>query len=242
MAYNYLGLVNEICAKVNEVELTSSNFSTATGFYQDAKNAVNRAIDYINLEDRFWRFNFIRAEETLTANPTTGWYTLPANSRVVDFDSFLIQRDETLNVSTRKLTLVDYDEYQEKYIDFEYDDSLNTIPRGVVKSPGEHYILFPRPDKAYTLSFDYFSTPTPLSAYDDIPTIPEKYRLAIFWGAMAEIYDFRDDEQKAEKYSRMRDQKIEDMRGIEIDRYKNVRSSMLERDVTGNYGSGYKNV
>ena len=29
MAYNYLGLVNEVNRRLNEVELTSSNFDTA---------------------------------------------------------------------------------------------------------------------------------------------------------------------------------------------------------------------
>ena len=40
MAYNYLGLVNQINRRLNEVELTSSNFSTATGFYGQAKDAA----------------------------------------------------------------------------------------------------------------------------------------------------------------------------------------------------------
>ena len=31
MAYDYIGLVNDINKRLNEVELTSSNFATATG-------------------------------------------------------------------------------------------------------------------------------------------------------------------------------------------------------------------
>ena len=41
MAYNYLSLVNQINRRLNEVELSSSNFATATGFYSQAKDAVN---------------------------------------------------------------------------------------------------------------------------------------------------------------------------------------------------------
>ena len=33
MAYDFIGLVNEVNRRLNEVELTTSNFSTATGFY-----------------------------------------------------------------------------------------------------------------------------------------------------------------------------------------------------------------
>ena len=48
MAYNFLGLVNEINRRLNEVELTSSNFGTAVSFYAHAKDAVNASIRYIN--------------------------------------------------------------------------------------------------------------------------------------------------------------------------------------------------
>ena len=41
MAYNFLGLVNEVNRRLNEVELTSSNFATAIGYYNTAKDAVN---------------------------------------------------------------------------------------------------------------------------------------------------------------------------------------------------------
>ena len=37
MAYNFLGLVNEVNRRLNEVELTTSNFAAATGYYSTAK-------------------------------------------------------------------------------------------------------------------------------------------------------------------------------------------------------------
>ena len=40
MAYDYLGLVNDVNNRLNEVELTSSNF-TSTGYFSFAKDAVN---------------------------------------------------------------------------------------------------------------------------------------------------------------------------------------------------------
>jgi len=44
MAYDYLGLVNDVNRRLNEVELTSSNFAAATGEYSMIKDAVNSAI------------------------------------------------------------------------------------------------------------------------------------------------------------------------------------------------------
>ena len=40
MAYDFLGLVNDVNRRLNEVELTTSNFSTATGEYGMIKDAV----------------------------------------------------------------------------------------------------------------------------------------------------------------------------------------------------------
>ena len=67
MAYNYLDLVNEINRRLNEVELSTTNFLTAKGFYQTAKDAVNSSIRHINHEEYNWPWNHREEEETLTA-------------------------------------------------------------------------------------------------------------------------------------------------------------------------------
>ena len=38
MAYNYIGLVNDINRRLNEVELSSTNFANAVGEYSMVKN------------------------------------------------------------------------------------------------------------------------------------------------------------------------------------------------------------
>ena len=49
MAYNYLDLVNIVARRLNETELTSSNFATAKAFFSTIKDSVNTAIrDIIN--------------------------------------------------------------------------------------------------------------------------------------------------------------------------------------------------
>jgi len=66
MAYDYLGLVNDVNRRLNEVELTAANFATATGEYSMVKDAVNSAIRFINQHEYEWPFNHVEAEETLT--------------------------------------------------------------------------------------------------------------------------------------------------------------------------------
>ena len=51
MASSYLVLINNVLRDLNEVELTSSNFSSSRGIQTAVKDYVNRAIDDIINED-----------------------------------------------------------------------------------------------------------------------------------------------------------------------------------------------
>ena len=67
MAYDYLSLTNEVCRRLNETELTSSNFATATGFYAQVKDAINASIRDINQKHFNWPFNPNTDDITLTS-------------------------------------------------------------------------------------------------------------------------------------------------------------------------------
>ena len=67
MAYDYIGLVNDVNNRLNEVELTSTNFTTATGYFSFAKDAVNAALRHINQEEYEWPWNHVEETETLRA-------------------------------------------------------------------------------------------------------------------------------------------------------------------------------
>ena len=109
MAYNFLGLVNAVNRRLNEVELTSSNFASAIGFYSQAKDAVNAAIRYINQSEYFWSFNHTTKEQTLVAN--TSRYAFPTDAKVINFNTFRIKENTTLGNSTTRLTEIVYEDY-----------------------------------------------------------------------------------------------------------------------------------
>ncbi len=68
MAYDYLDITNEVLARMNEVELTSSNFvSGARGFQVQCKNAVNDAVNYVNQREFGWPFSHATSTVTLVA-------------------------------------------------------------------------------------------------------------------------------------------------------------------------------
>ena len=67
MAYNFLGLVNDVNKRLNEVELTEVTFSTATGYSSFVKDSINASLRHLNQEEFEWPFNHVEEEETLTA-------------------------------------------------------------------------------------------------------------------------------------------------------------------------------
>jgi predicted patatin/cPLA2 family phospholipase len=98
MAYDFIGLVNDVNARLNEVQLTSSNFANAVGFYQQAKEAVNSSIRYVNQSQYEWPFNHVEQEDVLTAG--TIRYAFPTDMKTPDMDTFRIKRDDTLGNAT----------------------------------------------------------------------------------------------------------------------------------------------
>ena len=61
MAETYLTLTNKVLARLNEVELTSSTFSSSRGIQTQTKTAVNEAVRYINQREFNYPFNHATA-------------------------------------------------------------------------------------------------------------------------------------------------------------------------------------
>lgn len=242
MAYNFLGLVNDVNRRLNEVELTQNNFNAAVGFYSQCKDAVNAAIMDIQQQQFEWPFNHVEQEETLIAGTTR--YAFPSDARTIDMDSFRIKFDDTLDSDTVKLKVLNYDEYLEKFVDQEYntDTSLQGPPQYVFRAPSMEYGVVPAPDKAYEIVYEYYRTNVELISATDVPAIPEIYRHVIIEGAMYYAYMFRSNEQAAVIAKDKFEKGIKNMRTILINRYEYVRSTALNRPQRGNYVFRIKNV
>ena len=99
MATTYLQLTNELLREFNEVELTSSNFSSSVGVQSHIKDLVNRAyLDMVNEEPQW---PFLAVGESGSTDPMYGnvivetvagtrWYELKeASSSIVDDYSYI---------------------------------------------------------------------------------------------------------------------------------------------------------
>ena len=235
MAYNFLGLVNDINRRLNEVELTSSNFAAATGFYSQAKDAVNASIRYMNQSEYEWPFNHVEQEDVLTVGVTR--YVFPVDCKVIDFDTFRIKEDTTLGNGTVKLPIISYEEYLDKYVEQEYNSTATSqgqgVPQRVSQTPSLEYIMTPSPNKAYTVVYEYYRVPVDLILFDDVPAVPERFKHIIVDGAMHYAYLFRGNSQDAMLAKQKFDEGIKNMRIVLINRTYYLRSTMIPQNTGG---------
>ena len=124
MAYNYLGLVNDVNRRLNEVELTSSNFDSAIGEYAMVKDAINSSIRYINQHE--FGFPFNHDTETKTLTPGVVRYSIPTDAKSVDYSTARIKKDTDLNSLGNSLDILDYKEYISRDYANQEDDIAST--------------------------------------------------------------------------------------------------------------------
>ena len=297
MAETYLTLTNKVIARLNEVELTSANFTSARGIQIQSKNAVNEAIRYINQREYNYPFNHATATQTLTAG--TVKYSVPTSTKVVDYNTFRLVKDSDLGNGSINLSPLNYNEYLTSFVEQEdeletttlsqsHTDSVTTltvtsttgfassgtvyvgnevmlytavgssttltgvtrgtggttavahanavqvaqfddggIPKYVIRTLDNNYILYPFPTKSYSLKFDYFTFPADLTAHGDTTTIPDRFAAVIVDGATAFVYQYRGEAQQYDITFKRFEQGIKNIQTLLVNRYDYLRSTYI---------------
>tara|TARA_R100000935_G_C2795696_1_gene148050 strand:+ start:106 stop:1041 length:936 start_codon:yes stop_codon:yes gene_type:complete len=299
MALTFLTLSNSVITRMNEVELTSGNFTSSRGVQTQCKNAVNEAIRYINQREFGYSFNHASNSSEVVAGQTR--YTLPTSTKSVDYSTARIKKDSDLNVAGNSLSTLNYNEYIEKDYANQEDDigattlngshssSVTTltltsttdfdatgtvhiggeqvtytaisgnditgctrgansttaaihssgvavtqfedggVPKNIVRTPDNNYLLFPYPDKQYTLLFDFYTFPSDLSAHGDTTTVPDRFAPVIVDGATAFVYQYRGELQQYQLNFGRFEQGIKNMQSLLINKYEYIRSTVVAR-------------
>ena len=103
------------------------------------------------------------------------------------------------------------------------------VPSHIVRTLDNNFILYPFPNRAYTLKFDYFTFPSDLSAHDDTTTIPDRFAPVIIDGATSYAYQYRGEiEQYQLNFARF-EQGIKNMQTLLVNKYEYVRSTVVLR-------------
>jgi len=222
MATTYLTLTNETLRELNEVQLTSSNFSDAVGIQAFVKESINRALnDIANQEPQLPFFAAAASGETdpFYGNVTvatvkgTRWYTLKSGSSSITTDYSSIDWDDfyitTISVSgesapyvSRGLKFISLADWRRYLRDSENSDDadgqVHGEPRYVVRSPDHRkFGLSPIPDKVYNVHFYAYSAPTELSAHGDTIIFPDQYASVITARTRYYVHQFKESLQQA---------------------------------------------
>lgn len=224
--YNFLGLTNAVNKRLNEVELTPSNFDTIIGVQADVKNYINLSINRINREQFEWPFNHTYQEVVLVDGQNR--YNYPLDAKSIAFDTFVIKPDVLLNIEAKRLRVLDYEEYLEKHLDKELDISgTKNVPEMIVRNRNSSFTVVPAPDAAYTLRYEYYKLPVDLMSWDSVPTVPEFFKEVIIEGAMYYAYTFKGAIEEADRSNKLFQDGIKQMRTIFLNRTEYVRSSVI---------------
>jgi len=116
-----------------------------------------------------WDFLWSQYSSTLSTGTRAPATAKPTDLGNWDMRSFYL--DYTSDDSTH-LTPLSYVEYR---TDHRQGTATNSTPTYVVVQPDSNLIVDPPPDKSYTITADYWSTPTKLTANTDNSAIPVQY-------------------------------------------------------------------
>jgi len=94
MATTYLILSNRILRELNEVEMTSSNFSSSRGIQTAVKDFINKSVHDIYNEGA--EIPLLHSTTTQALQVGDGEYDFPSNMRRVDFESFFLKPTELI--------------------------------------------------------------------------------------------------------------------------------------------------
>lgn len=200
MGSTYLSLTNRLLRRFNEVQIVEQDFASVRNIQAVAKDQIQDSIRYINTAKSRWPWNAY--EYTTTLIPGTEEYVWPLNFQAVDWNSFQIQKDDTLNISSQTLTKINRDEWYDYHLrDADADSESNGLrmPRWVAESHGNGFLVTPSPNEEYELTFRYYIEPTELVNHDDETTIPSRFDNVIVTHASYYMALFRGDSELADR-------------------------------------------
>jgi len=214
----YIDLCNLVIRHFNDVEFDTTNFSGSIGFHAFVKDAVNNALSEIYEGEIEWPFNHFDFTQVLT--PHVQNYQNPVDSSKIDWNTFRLNRDDTLPVAASPLTYIAYYDYIQHWYKEDVADDIGTVPRMVYRKQDGTWGVSKSPDKAYSITYEYWKHPGALSAITDTPTVPDNYSFVIVRGAIAQCYMFKQNATSFQVYDDKFTKGIKLMRTQLMNRYE----------------------
>lgn len=222
MPSTYIDLCNKVLRRLNEVEIAVGDFPTVRGVQALVKDSIRSSIAKINQAEFEWPFNSAEHTATLVAGQTE--YAWPQYFKVVDWNSFQIQKDEALGAGFKSLSVIDRDIWYKKNRDTDYEAGTagRGIPDNVFPSHGSGYGVTPSPNEAYRIKFRYYLNYSDLTNYNDVTRVPESFDTVVIDGALYHLYMFKDNLESAQAAFMAFEAGIKDLQTLYINHYQSI--------------------
>jgi hypothetical protein len=213
-----MDIVNKLCRRVNEVQLTVDNFATVIGVQAAMKDGIIDTLDQIFQNKYKWPF--LAQESSQLLVPGQMEYDLPTGFLSMDWKSFQLQADATLGIRSKYLRQIEREEWYEYVRDLDTDAIIyapvppgpgRNMPTGVFSGHGMKFGIFPNPDRAYTVKYRWFKNPDRPVLFSDPITIPQEYEYVLIQGGLMHMYLFYDNNERSTIAEKRRDDGISDM-------------------------------
>lgn len=225
MPSTYITLCNQVLRRLNEVEISQSDFANVRGIQALVKDSVKAAVAKINQAEFEWPFN--AAEHTQTLVTGQSEYTWPDYYKISDWNSFQLQKNDALDVDYTTLTYMDRDEWYAKHRDEDYKAGTagKAQPTHVFPGHGNGFGVTPSPDKAYSVRFRYYLNYSDITDFDDVTRIPSSFDTVIVDGALYHLYMFKDNLEAAQAAFIAFERGIKDLQTLYINNYEYIRDT-----------------
>lgn len=192
----YISLTNKLLQQFQEVEIGVSDWTSVKGLQAYAKTAVNHSLRKIYSKEHYWPFNHASGTQVLAAG--TQSYAWPSDFKIADWNSFQIQKDDSIAVTAQMLKPINKEEWYSRYRDLDSTTPQRDKPRYVFKAHGSNWGVTPSPDKAYTINYDYYKQFVPLSDSTDQTDISPDFDHVILYGAASHMNLLLDNNEQAQ--------------------------------------------
>ena len=174
---------------------------------------------------------------TFTATAQVSYIYLEASGVQLDVDYVRISRSD---IAQRKLAFISYDSYLQSYkVTDDTNNSGNYSPplRVYILPDYATYGVSPRPNtNEYTISYNYYTTHTDLSAHGDNMSLPDRFRTLIVDRAKYYTYMLRSDPQHAQLADRDFQRKLRLLKVDYATKNDYMRSDTIGESIATNIG------
>jgi len=236
LALNFLDLTNRTLRRFGAKQAVSASFATTTDpEILLAKDAVNDAVQDINMYEFEWPFNVTTAEITMVAG--TQEYATSADTKTVDLDTIMLKQSDALSVNEKWLKPIDFDEYIQTFAQRDGDATSTdyAVPERSFLYPNGNLGFTPIPNQAYTVRYTKYVYPTEMTAATDTTLIPDAYGHVIINGACWYMNSKRGNTEQGNIFEQKFKIGVSRMRSILTNKYPRVRDTRLGAS-NGNIG------